>query len=87
MPTFGYDHTDLVAFFIIVSMAATLNKHHSAISIAADAARALAPLTGTYAKLRFAVSLYGVDLLGNLAVELLFNHLILDARWVSIKDL
>jgi len=52
-----------VAFFIAVSTAATLNKFGIRIESAADAARALEPLAGTYAKLLFAVGLFGASML------------------------
>lgn len=53
----------LVAFFILVSTAATL--HHMGIKIetAADAAHALEPLAGRYASILFAVGLFGASML------------------------
>ena len=49
--------TDVVAFFIIVTCAATLFKQGIHIDTAADAARSLAPLAGNYASALFAVGL------------------------------
>jgi Mn2+/Fe2+ NRAMP family transporter len=53
----------LVVFFIVVSTAAVLHTHGQHIETAADAAMALEPLVGTYAKLLFAVGLFGASML------------------------
>jgi NRAMP (natural resistance-associated macrophage protein)-like metal ion transporter len=53
----------LVVFFIVVSTAATLNKHGLHIDNAADAARALKPLAGAYAETLFAIGLFGASML------------------------
>lgn len=53
---------NLVAYFIIVSTAATLYVHHQHITSAADAARALEPLAGPFAKELFAIGLIGAGL-------------------------
>ncbi len=53
----------LVVFFIVVSTAAVLHTHGVHIESAADAARALEPLAGPYAKLLFAVGLFGASML------------------------
>jgi NRAMP (natural resistance-associated macrophage protein)-like metal ion transporter len=53
----------LIVFFIIISTAAVLNPHGVHIGSAADAARALEPLAGPYAKLLFAVGLFGASML------------------------
>ena len=53
---------NLVSFFIIVCTGATLFTHHQNIKTALDAARALAPLVGPYAKYLFAVGLIGAGL-------------------------
>lgn len=53
----------LVVFFIVVSTAATLNKHGLHINNAADAARALSPLAGPYAEKLFAIGLFGASML------------------------
>lgn len=52
-----------VAFFIVVSTAATLHKLGLHIETAADAARALEPLAGAYAGILFAVGLFGASML------------------------
>ena len=56
--------TDVIAFFIVVACAATLYPHgaHN-INDAADAAVALGPLAGRWAKLLFAVGLVNASLL------------------------
>ena len=53
----------LIVFFIMVSTAAVLNKHGVHITEAADAARALEPLAGPYAKLLFGIGLFGASML------------------------
>lgn len=53
----------LVVFFIVVSTAATLNKHGLHIESAADAARALEPFAGSYAETLFAIGLFGASML------------------------
>ena len=59
----GCIFTDVVAWFIIVACAATLyaNGHHD-IGSAADAAQALGPLAGKYARLLFAAGLFNASL-------------------------
>lgn len=53
---------NLVAYAIIVCTSATLFTHHETISTAADAARALSPLLGPYAKYLFALGFIGAGL-------------------------
>ncbi|HKO43164.1 MAG TPA: Nramp family divalent metal transporter [Pyrinomonadaceae bacterium] len=53
----------LVVFFIVVSTAATLNKHGVRIDSPEDAARALRPLAGAYAEKLFAIGLFGASML------------------------
>jgi NRAMP (natural resistance-associated macrophage protein)-like metal ion transporter len=50
--------TVVVAFFIIVACGATLNKHGQSISDAKDAALALEPLAGQFAKFLFSFGLF-----------------------------
>jgi NRAMP (natural resistance-associated macrophage protein)-like metal ion transporter len=50
---------NLIAYFVIVTTAATLFTHHRSIQTAADAAQALAPLLGPFAKYLFAIGLIG----------------------------
>ena len=52
-----------IAFFIVISTAATLHKYGIEIETAADAAQALAPLAGPYAKFLFAIGLFGASML------------------------
>ncbi len=54
---------NLVAYFIIITTAATLFTHHQSINTAADAARALEPLLGPFAKYMFAIGLIGSGLI------------------------
>ncbi len=50
---------NLVAYFVIVTTAATLFTHHQSINTAANAAQALEPLLGPFAKYLFAIGLIG----------------------------
>ena len=52
-----------VAFFIVVSTAATLHLQGVHVETAADAARALEPLAGKYASILFGVGLFGASML------------------------
>jgi NRAMP (natural resistance-associated macrophage protein)-like metal ion transporter len=54
---------NLVAYFIIVSTSATLFTNHQQIHTALDAARALEPLVGSFAKYLFALGLIGAGLI------------------------
>jgi Mn2+/Fe2+ NRAMP family transporter len=53
----------LIAFFIVISTAATLNTHGVHIETAAEAARSLEPLAGPYAQVLFAIGLFGASML------------------------
>ncbi len=53
---------NLIAYFIIVSTAATLFTHHKSIMSAADAAQALTPVLGPFAAYLFAIGLIGAGL-------------------------
>jgi NRAMP (natural resistance-associated macrophage protein)-like metal ion transporter len=53
----------MIVFFIMVSTAAVLNRNAVHITEAADAARALEPLAGPYAKLLFGIGLFGASML------------------------
>jgi Mn2+/Fe2+ NRAMP family transporter len=55
--------TTIIALFIIVSTAATLHVNGIAIETAEDAARALEPLAGTYARTLFGIGLFGASML------------------------
>ena len=50
---------NLIAYFIILTTSATLFTHHQRITSAADAARALVPLVGPFAKYLFAIGFIG----------------------------
>src|SRR5919198_3671758 len=60
---FGSLLTTVVALFIIVSTAATLNKEGVTVETAGDTARALEPLVGPYAKVLFGLGLFGASML------------------------
>jgi Mn2+/Fe2+ NRAMP family transporter len=53
----------LIAFFIVISTASTLHTQGIKLESAADAAQALAPVVGVYAKYLFAVGLFGASML------------------------
>lgn len=53
----------MIAFFIVVSTAATLHQYGIRVETASDAARALRPLAGVYAETLFAVGLFGASML------------------------
>jgi Mn2+/Fe2+ NRAMP family transporter len=55
--------SDLVALFIIVSTAATLYSSGILVNSADDAARALEPLAGPYARVLFGLGLFGASML------------------------
>jgi len=59
----GVVFANLVAFFIVVSTAATLHVAGIKLNDAADAARSLAPVVGEYATLLFAIGLFGAAML------------------------
>ncbi len=59
----GVVFANLIAFFIVVSTAATLHVNGIKLNDAADAAQALAPVVGEYAKYLFAVGLFGASML------------------------
>jgi NRAMP (natural resistance-associated macrophage protein)-like metal ion transporter len=55
--------TTIIAVFIIVSTAATLHESGILVTTADDAARALEPLAGPYARALFGVGLFGASML------------------------
>jgi NRAMP (natural resistance-associated macrophage protein)-like metal ion transporter len=59
----GSIFSNLVAFFIIVTTAATLFVQNIQLETAQDAAQALEPLAGPYAELLFAIGLLGASVL------------------------
>jgi Mn2+/Fe2+ NRAMP family transporter len=60
---FGSVLATLIAIFIIVSTASTLYVEGVTITSAEDAARALEPLAGQYAKVLFGIGLFGASML------------------------
>jgi Mn2+/Fe2+ NRAMP family transporter len=67
---FGAFWTDFVAYFIIISCAATLYVKGIRIETAVDAAQALGPLLGEFAKHLFAWGLLNASLLGVCVISL-----------------
>jgi Mn2+/Fe2+ NRAMP family transporter len=59
----GVFFANIIALFIVISTAATLHAQGIKLESAADAARALAPVVGQYAKYLFAVGLFGASML------------------------
>ena len=59
----GVVFANLIAAFIVISTAATLHSKGIHITDAGDAAQALVPFVGTYAKYLFAVGLFGAAML------------------------
>jgi NRAMP (natural resistance-associated macrophage protein)-like metal ion transporter len=59
----GMVYSNLVAWFIVLTTAATLHAHHITIATVEDAARALRPLAGRGAELLFALGVVGAGLL------------------------
>jgi Mn2+/Fe2+ NRAMP family transporter len=53
---------NLIAYFIIISSAATLFTHHKSINTASDAAQALVPILGPFAEYIFALGFIGAGL-------------------------
>lgn len=71
--------SNIFAFFIIVTTAATLNKAGISIEMAEDAAIALKPLAGDYASTLFAVGLFGASLIAAHIVPLSTAYAITEA--------
>lgn len=59
----GMVFSNLIAYFIVISTAATLYTHGQSVQTAADAARALAPFAGHFATALFAVGILGAGLM------------------------
>ncbi|HEF5875326.1 TPA: Nramp family divalent metal transporter [Burkholderia cenocepacia] len=60
---FGMGVSNAIAFFIVLTAAATLHAHHIDVKTSADAARALEPLAGRFAYVLFALGIVGTGLL------------------------
>ncbi|VXC17980.1 Iron transporter [Burkholderia sp. 8Y] len=59
----GMGVSNAIAFFIVLTAAATLHLHHVEVKTSADAARALEPLAGRFAYVLFALGIIGTGLL------------------------
>lgn len=59
----GMGVSNVIAFFITLTAAATLNMHHIEVKTSADAARALEPIAGHFAYMLFALGIVGTGLL------------------------
>ncbi|KWF30932.1 NRAMP family divalent metal transporter [Burkholderia pseudomultivorans] len=59
----GMGVSNVIAFFITLTAAATLNLHHIDVKTSADAARALEPIGGHFAYVLFALGIIGTGLL------------------------
>ncbi|MGR3906262.1 divalent metal cation transporter [Burkholderia sp. SR8] len=59
----GMGVSNVIAFFITLTAAATLNRHHIDVKTSADAARALEPIAGHFAYVLFALGIIGTGLL------------------------
>ncbi|WP_233853471.1 NRAMP family divalent metal transporter [Paraburkholderia sp. HD33-4] len=59
----GMGVSNFVAFFIMLTAAATLHLHHLDVKTSADAARALEPFAGRFAYVLFALGIIGTGLL------------------------
>ncbi|HEY1751521.1 MAG TPA: divalent metal cation transporter [Caulobacteraceae bacterium] len=61
----GMAYSNIIAFFIILATAVTLNAHGiTSVQTATDAAKALQPVAGSLASLLFALGIIGTGLLG-----------------------
>jgi Mn2+/Fe2+ NRAMP family transporter len=80
--------TSIVAFFIIIATAATLHVSGITIEDAGQAAIALEPLAGTFAKHLFAWGLLNASLLGLAVVAMTSSYLVTEAfGWEGRVDL
>lgn len=59
----GMGVSNIIAFFIMLTAAATLHSHHIDVKTSADAARALEPIAGRFAYVLFALGIIGTGLL------------------------
>ena len=79
----GAVFSGLVAVFILVATAATLHPHGITIETAADAARALEPIAGPYARLLFALGLLGASLLAAGVLPLATTYMLSEALGIE----
>ncbi len=75
----GSVFANLIAGFIIVCTGATLFIHHISIATADDAAKALAPLVGPYAKDVFGLGLFGASMLAAAVLPLATSYSLTEA--------
>jgi NRAMP (natural resistance-associated macrophage protein)-like metal ion transporter len=75
----GTVFSGVVAVFIIVATAATLFPHGLHVDTAADAAKALEPIAGHYAKVLFALGLLGASLLAAGVLPLATTYMMSEA--------
>lgn len=75
----GTFFTGLIAFFVIVTTAAVLYGNHFVIETVKDAALALEPLAGTYAKALFAFGLLGASMLAAVILPLSTAYAVCEA--------
>ncbi|HWT37146.1 MAG TPA: divalent metal cation transporter [Paraburkholderia sp.] len=59
----GMGVSNVIAFFIMLTAAATLHVHHIDVKTSADAARALEPIAGRFAYVLFALGIVGTGML------------------------
>ncbi len=74
---------NLIAVFIVIATAATLFPHHQEVQTAQDAARALGPIAGSYAKYLFAMGLFGASMLAAAVLPLATAYSIAEAIGVE----
>lgn len=80
--------TNFVAFFIVIATAATLYKAGIVIEDAGQAALALEPLAGTFAKHLFAWGLLNASLLGMAVISMTSSYIVTEAfGWEGRVDL
>ncbi|HWE62526.1 MAG TPA: divalent metal cation transporter [Chloroflexota bacterium] len=75
----GSIFSNLIAGLIIVCTGATLYVHHIQVTLADDAARALVPFVGQYAKQVFAVGLFGASMLAAAVLPLATSYSLTEA--------
>jgi NRAMP (natural resistance-associated macrophage protein)-like metal ion transporter len=70
---------NLISFFIIVATGATLFVNHISVNSAEDAARALEPFAGPYAKVLFSIGLFGASMLAAAVLPLSTSYALCEA--------
>ncbi len=72
-------NSNLIAGVIIICPGAALFVHHISVTLADDAARALVPFVGPYAKAVFAVGLFGASMLAAAVLPLATGYSLTEA--------